>query len=120
VAFNDISSPTNLIVIGLSWLILHNLRINWHTKSLHFNVPQKVTSKCEKFTFKNIINENEDCHLVELCTKFSKCDQYLGNAQDVKNSKALFVGTRSCMQTAKKGDAFLIYVPPTSDIKLLL
>jgi len=38
VAFNDISSPTNLIVIGLSWLILHNPRVDWHTKSLHFDV----------------------------------------------------------------------------------
>jgi hypothetical protein len=42
----------------------------------------------------------------------------LENAQDVKNSKALFVGARSFMQIAKKKDAFLIYVLPTSDIKL--
>jgi len=41
----------------------------------------------------------------------------LGNAQDVKNSKALFVGIRFFMQTTKKGNAFLIYVLPTLDIK---
>jgi hypothetical protein len=93
--------------------------MDWHTKIFHFNVLQKVTSKCEKFTSKNIINENKDYHLNELCIKFFECDQYLGNAQDVKNSKVLFIGTRSFMQIAKKGNAFLIYVFPTSDIKLL-
>jgi hypothetical protein len=41
----------------------------------------------------------------------------LGNAQDVKNSKVLFVGIRFFMQTANKGDAFPIYVLSTSDIK---
>jgi hypothetical protein len=39
VAFNVISSPTNLIVIGLSWLILHNLWVDWCIKILHFDVP---------------------------------------------------------------------------------
>jgi hypothetical protein len=41
----------------------------------------------------------------------------LGNAQDVKNSKALFVRIRFFMQTTKKGNTFLIYVLPTLDIK---
>jgi hypothetical protein len=52
VALNVISSPTNLIVIGLSWLILHNLRMDWHTESFHFDVFHKVASKCEKPTSK--------------------------------------------------------------------
>ncbi len=41
VAFNVISSATNPIVIGLSWLILYNPQMDWHTKNLHFDVPQK-------------------------------------------------------------------------------
>ncbi len=52
VAFNVISSTTNLIVIGLSWLILHNPQVDWHTKSLHFDVPHRVTSNWEKLTSK--------------------------------------------------------------------
>jgi hypothetical protein len=39
VTFNVISVVTNPIVIGLSWLILHNLQVDWHTKNLHFDVP---------------------------------------------------------------------------------
>jgi hypothetical protein len=55
VAFNVISSPINPIIIGLSWFILHNLQVDWCTKSLHFDVPQKVAWKCEMPTSKNII-----------------------------------------------------------------
>ncbi len=63
VAFNVISSPTNPIVIGLSWFILHNPWVDYHTKSFHFDVSQKITSKCEKPTSKNIISEGEDYHM---------------------------------------------------------
>jgi hypothetical protein len=117
VAFNVISSKTNPIVIGLSWLILHNPQVDWHIKNLHFDVPQKITSNCEKPTSKNIINEGEDYHLDKSCIKFSKCNKCLGSTQDVKNSKVLFVGTRTFMQVAKKGKTFLIYVLPTSNVE---
>ncbi len=97
VAFNVISSPTNPIVIGLSWLILHNLQMDWHTKSFHFDIPHKVASKCEKPTSKNIMNEGKNYHLDKSCTKLFECDKYLGSAQDVKSLKALFLGTRAFM-----------------------
>jgi len=97
-----IPNPT---VIGLSLFILHNLRIDWCTKSLHFDVPQKVTSKCEKPTSKNITSKGKDYHLDELCIKFLECEKYLGSAQDVKSSKALFVGTKTFVQAAKKKNA---------------
>jgi hypothetical protein len=83
--------------------------MDWRTKSFHIDVPHKVTSKCKKPTSKNIINEGKNYHLDKSCTKFFKCDKYLGSAQDVKSLKALFVVTRAFMQAAKKGDAFLIY-----------
>jgi len=41
------------------------------TKSLYFDVPQKVASNGEKLTSKNIISEGENYHLDESCTKFS-------------------------------------------------
>ncbi len=40
VVFNVISSPRNLVIIKLSWLVQYNPRVNWHTKSLHFETPQ--------------------------------------------------------------------------------
>ncbi len=79
----------------------------------------KKKSKCEKFTSKNIISESKYYHLDNSSTKFSKCDKYLGNAQDVKSSKALFVETRTFMQAAKKGDTFSIYDFPTLDVESL-
>jgi hypothetical protein len=57
VAFNVISSSTNPIVIGLSWFILHNLRMDWRTNNFQFELLQKVTSNYEKPTSKNIISE---------------------------------------------------------------
>jgi hypothetical protein len=60
--------------------------------------------------------EGKDYHLDESCTKLFECDKYLGSAQDVNRSKALFVGVRAFMHVAKKGNAFLIYVLPTLDV----
>jgi len=110
----------NPIVIGLSLFILHNLQIDWCTKSLHFDVPQKVTSKCEKPTSKNITSKGKDYHLDELCIKFLECEKYLGSAQDVKSLKALFVGTKAFVQAAKKRNAFLIYVFPHQMLNCLI
>jgi hypothetical protein len=39
VVFNVISSPRNLVIIGLSWFLLHNPQVDWHMKSLHFETP---------------------------------------------------------------------------------
>jgi hypothetical protein len=107
VAFNFISSPTNPIVIRLSWFILQNPWVDWHTKSLHFDVSQKITSKCEKLTSKNIISESEDYHLDNLCIKFSKCDKYLGNAQDVKNLICSLEQKLSCKLPKKEMHFYL-------------
>jgi hypothetical protein len=32
VVFNVISSLRNLVVIGLSWLVLYNPQVDWHTR----------------------------------------------------------------------------------------
>jgi hypothetical protein len=39
VVFNVISSPRNPIIIGLSWLVLHNSQMDWRTRSFHFETP---------------------------------------------------------------------------------
>jgi hypothetical protein len=41
VMFNVISSLKNPIIIGLSWLILHNPQVDWHMRSLHFETPKQ-------------------------------------------------------------------------------
>jgi len=107
VAFNVISSSTNPIVIGLSWFILHNLLVDWRIKSFHFDVFQKITSKCEKPTSKNIISEGEDYHLDNLCIKFSECDKYLGGAQDVKSLICSLEQELSCKLPKKKMHFYL-------------
>jgi hypothetical protein len=47
VVFNVISSPRNPLIIGLSWFILHNSRLDWHTRNLHFETPQYEALECE-------------------------------------------------------------------------
>jgi hypothetical protein len=32
VVFNVISFPINVVIIGLSWLVLHNMQVDWHMK----------------------------------------------------------------------------------------
>ncbi len=49
VIFNVISSSTNPVIIGLSWFILHNPWMNYKTKSLHFELINKITPKYEVF-----------------------------------------------------------------------
>jgi hypothetical protein len=117
VAFNVILSPTNPIVIGLSWFILHNRQMDWHTNNFHFELPQKVTSNCEKPTSKNIISASQNYHLDDSCIKFFKCSKHLGSTQDVKSSKTLFIRAKDFMQATKKGKAFLIYDLLTSNVK---
>jgi hypothetical protein len=43
VVFSVISFLTNPIIIGLSWLILHNPQVDWKMKSLHFESINKTT-----------------------------------------------------------------------------
>jgi len=40
VIFNVISSPRSLVIIGFSWLVHYNPRVDWHTKSLHLETPK--------------------------------------------------------------------------------
>jgi hypothetical protein len=39
VVFNVISFPNFFIIIGMSWFVLHNPWVNWHTRSFHFKTP---------------------------------------------------------------------------------
>jgi hypothetical protein len=49
VVFNVISSLRNPIIIGLSWLVLHNPQIDWHKRNLHIETPQHKALECQTF-----------------------------------------------------------------------
>jgi len=59
VVFNVISFIRNIIIIGLFWLALYNLRMDWHTKSLHFETPKHEAMECETF-IRSMHGKNED------------------------------------------------------------
>ncbi len=112
VAFNVISSPTNPIVFGyhgLSGLVYKEISF-WCTSESNIKMWEAYIQK--------IISVGENYHLDESCIKLFEGNKYLGNTEDVKSSKALFVGTNAFMQATKKGNAFLIYVLPTSKWKM--
>jgi hypothetical protein len=44
VIFNVISSLRNHVIIGLPWVVLHNLQVDYHTRSFHFETPQHTRS----------------------------------------------------------------------------
>ncbi len=98
VVFNVISFPRNLVIIGLSWFILHNSWVDWHTRNLHFETPQHEALECETLV-KNMQNlkQKEDLNGI----KRPRCP------------KPLFIGKKTFMKVITKGNAFLIYVLPS-------
>jgi hypothetical protein len=93
VVFNVISSLRNPIIIGLSWFVLHNPQMDWHMKNLHFETPQHEAFECETFE-KNMQN--------------LKHKENLDGTIRLRCPKILFVGTKTFMKAATKGDAFLL------------
>jgi len=49
VVLNAISSPRNLVIIGLSWLVFHNPQLDWIMRSLHFKMPKHEALKVWRF-----------------------------------------------------------------------
>jgi hypothetical protein len=71
VVFNVISSLTNPIIIGLSWFILHNPRVDWKMKSFHFELVNETTQKYEVFPTSTLDFELDFAH--ENPTRTSQC-----------------------------------------------
>jgi len=78
VVFNVISFPTNLIIIGLSWFISHNLKMNWKTRTLHFELVNKTRPKYKAFPT-SMLDSKHDSHM--------KTHQQLVNACKNSNVK---------------------------------
>jgi hypothetical protein len=62
IIFNVISSLTNLIIIGLFWFTFYNPRVDWHTKSFHFEPLNDETLECKALSI-NIFGVDHDYHM---------------------------------------------------------
>jgi hypothetical protein len=93
IVFNIISSPSNPLVLGLSWLEMINPDIDW---------------KKRKLTYRTIVSHISSRHLRNVP---NPCPyQVQGSAVEVP----LMVGARAFMKAAKNGNMFAIYAIPTS------
>ncbi len=84
VIFNVISSPRNLVIIGLSWFVFHNPQLDWIMRSVHFKTPKHKALKGEGFS--NIHNNNHDgiCHA-------TKTEHENGYKQKLKQKKTSMI-----------------------------
>jgi hypothetical protein len=55
VVFNVISFPRNVVIIGLSWLVLHNMQVDWHMKVFTLKHHRYEALECETL-IKNMQN----------------------------------------------------------------
>ncbi len=93
IVFNIINSPSNRLVLGLSWLERINPDIDW---------------KKRKLTYRTIVSHVSSKHPRNVA---NPCPyQVHGSAVKVP----LMVGARAFMRAAKNGNMFAIYAIPTS------
>ncbi len=121
VVFNIISFSTNPIIIELSWLVLHNPRVDWKMKSFHFESVNETTPKYKGFPTSTLFFEHDSTSEDRTRTsqhmhKFKPKGDIGGN-QRSKHFKPLFMGARAFIQTTKKGDAFFVYAILALDLR---
>ena len=98
IVFNVIKSPSNPVVLGLSWLDRYNPDIDWNARKLTFqpdssDIPLSIDTPIPQKS------KNIDFHPVRAS----------------KIQIPLIVGARAFMRAAKKGTTFAIYTIPTSE-----
>jgi hypothetical protein len=108
----------NIIIFGLSWLVLHNPWGDCHTKILHLETPKHKAWECEG------LNMNMVVYVVHSNTKHEDgCMQNFKHKEDLnhtwgsKCSKMMSIQVKVSMHATKKRDAFMIHVFPTIDVK---
>ncbi len=88
VTFNIIKTPSNPVILGLSWLEKYNPHIDWVARKLEF-----CTIEC---AHEDPSRKPQKSHKARL-------------------RKPLVIGARAFMRAAKKGTPFVIYATPTSE-----
>ncbi len=86
VVFNVISSPTKLVIIGLSWPILHNLQVDWKMMNFHFELVNKTAPKYEAFPTSTLDSEHDNAHEPVNACKNSSGKEILGVTKDLNIS----------------------------------
>jgi hypothetical protein len=94
IAFNVIKSPSNPVVLGLSWLDKNNPTIDWKTRRLTFqpNIASIQESNCGK---------------ISSVPSHQQLKSHYGEIS--KTQVPLVVGAKAFIQAAKKRTIFYIY-----------
>ncbi len=85
VIFNVISSPMNLIIIRLSWFILHNPWVDWKTRSFHFESVNETTPKYEAFPKSTLDSKHNSTW--EDTSRINQCMQKIKREGDIKGNQ---------------------------------
>jgi hypothetical protein len=97
IVFNVISYLKNLVIIGLSWFILHNLQVDWKMNSFHFELVNETTPKYETFPTSTLDSEHDfGCENITKTNQHMqklKRERNIGGYQGSKHFKPLFVGS---------------------------
>ncbi len=98
IIFNVIQSPSNPVVLGLSWLDRYNPSIDWNTRKLKFQ--------------SNILDSssNSTSYIPEKPKKLDSQPIRVSNTQ-----MPMVIGARAFMKAAKGGNTFAIYATPISE-----
>jgi hypothetical protein len=88
--------------------------MDWKTRSLHFELVNKIAPKYKAFPTSTLDSEydyaREDIVRTSQHMQKLKREGDIGGNQGSKHFKPLFVGEKTFIQVAKKGDAFFMYV----------
>jgi hypothetical protein len=82
--------------------------VDWCTKSFHFDVSQKISSKCEKPTSKkSLVKVKTATWTIRVLSPLNVINIWGVPKMSRAQKLNLFIGVKTFMQTAKKGYAFL-------------
>ena len=95
IIFNVIRTPSNPVILGLSWLEKYNPSVDWKLRKMTFPFPL----------------EHPDSNPVR--KPVSK------RVRKSRMKKPLFIGARAFVRSSKEGTPFVIYAAPTSEEKTL-
>ena len=93
IIFNVIRTPSNPVILGLSWLEKYNPSVDWKSRTVTFPSP-----------LAHLDHNPVRKHVSKRVRKSGM-------------KKSLFIGARAFVRASKKGTSFVIYAVPTSEEK---
>jgi hypothetical protein len=87
--------------------------VDWKRRSFHFESIDKTIPKYKVFPISMLESKHDYAceNIVKTSQRMHKLkrERNIGGNQGSKHFKSLFVGVRTFIQAAKKGDAFFVY-----------